>query len=160
MKKVMMILIPLALAAVLVAVFFSPSYSAAGRMMMGRGGHHGMGKDFLFYRLDQVSKDLNLNAAQQAKMDTFKQDLSSLMDQRMEKRRQIHDVVREELSKQNPDISKITPLIDKQIDETAQLAHDMVRRIESLYNDLTPEQRKILADHVKERMDSRERWHD
>ncbi len=161
MKKVLMIVIPVALVAVFIAIYSSPSFGLPGRMMMGhRGG--GMGKDFLFYRLDQLSKDLNLDQAQQAKMESFKQELSTLMDKRMEEGRSVHEEIRAELDKPNPDIKKVTSLIDQRIDAHAQMAHQMVQKVESFYNDLTPEQRKILVEHFKDHMRSGPRgdWRD
>ena len=143
MKKVLMIGIPIAVVALLIVAI--PSFGLA---RMHR--HSGMMKDFMMYKIDKLEKELNLNAAQQAKWDTFKSDLSNSIDQKMEKRKEIHEMVEQEMSKSNPDFTKISPLIHGQIDTTAQFAHDMVNRIGELVQDLTPEQKQILSKHIEE----------
>lgn len=146
MKRILVFGIPLAIVAILATAHFSHSFGSRHR-------HHGMAKDFAMYRLDKLSKELNLTPAQQAKLDSFKQDLSGVIDQRSEKRKEIRDLVKQELTKPNPDFSKIQPLIDQQIDELAQIGHQMVGRVGELYGDLTPEQKKMISDHILEKMD-------
>ena len=139
MKKALMIGIPIILVAGLLA--------AAGHGFRERH-HGGFAKDFLEYKLDRLSKELNLNPAQQAQLDRVKQDLESRMDQRMQKREEIHKLVKAELAKDNPDLSKIKPEIDKQIDDMAGFGHDVVNEISEFYSQLTPEQKKQLSSHL------------
>ena len=143
MKKALMIGIPILVVALLIVAI--PTFGLA---RMHR--HSGMMKDFMLYKIDKLEKDLNLNAAQQAKWDTFKNDLSKSIDQRMDKRKEIHEMVEQELAKSNPDFTKVSPLIHGQIDSTAQFAHDMVNRIGELVQDLTPEQKQILTKQIEE----------
>jgi len=144
MKKILMIGIPIAVVAIFLAAI--PSFGF-GRM---HHGHRGMMKDFLFYKIDKVAEDLNLNPAQKAQWDTFKKDLETNIDQRKDKRQELHELVKQELEKSNPDFGKVTPLIHGQIDSTAQFAHDMVNRVNELLTDLTPEQKQILAKKIAE----------
>jgi Spy/CpxP family protein refolding chaperone len=144
MKKTLLIGIPLALTVLLVVTL--PSFGL-GRMMHR---HHGMMKDFVFYQIDKVAKDLNLNASQQAQFDNLKKDISDKIDQRQEKRAEIHELVQQELTKSNPDFSRITPMIHTQIDSTAQFAHDTVNRLNEFMANLTPEQKQILAKKIEE----------
>jgi Spy/CpxP family protein refolding chaperone len=144
MKKALMIGIPIAVVALLIVAI--PTFGL-GRM---HHRHSAMMKDFMMYKIDKLEKDLNLNPAQQAKWDTFKNDLSSSIDQRMDKRNEIHTMVEQELAKSDPDFSKVAPLIHGQIDSTAQFAHDMVNRIGELMTDLTPEQKQILSKRIAE----------
>jgi Spy/CpxP family protein refolding chaperone len=147
MKKALMIGIPLILAAGLLA--------AAG---FGFRGHHpGFGKDFLEYKLDRMSKELELTPAQQAQLDRIKQDIESRMDDRMGKRAEIHQLLKDELSRDNPNLDKIKPVIDKQIDEMAQFGHDMVNEVNEFYSQLTPEQKKKVSGHILDRMEEHER---
>jgi len=148
-KKLWLLIIPAGLAAVFFGVQAAQSFGF-------RGHHHGMAKEFLEYRLEKLSKELNLNESQKAKLDTFKQDVETVMDQRREKRKEIHNIVKQELAKENPDFAKIRPVIDQQIDSVATLAHEFVGRIDELYNDLTPEQKKILRDRIAEKMEEHE----
>jgi Spy/CpxP family protein refolding chaperone len=143
MKKVLWIMIPIGLVALLFTAHLARS--------QGFHGHHGgMVKDFMMYRLDKLSKQLNLDAAQQAKMDSLKQDLSSIMDQRRTGHEQVHKAIKAELAKDNPDMTKIQPMIDQQIDDMAQAHHQIVARFIEFYGQLKPEQKKVVADHLTE----------
>ena len=146
MKKVLIVAIPVAVVALLLATL--PSFG------FGRGHrHHGMMKEFIMYKVDKLAEDLNLNSAQQARWDTFKKDLETSIEQRKGKREEIHETVKKELAKDNPDLTKVTPLVHGQIDSTAQFAHDMVNRVNELFSDLSPEQKKILSDKIMEMHD-------
>ncbi|HEY7161102.1 MAG TPA: Spy/CpxP family protein refolding chaperone [Acidobacteriota bacterium] len=156
-RKLLWLAIPVGVVAIVFGAHAAQSY----------GGFHGgfhhrgaMAKDFLEYRLDKLSKELNLNDEQKAKLDTFKQDMETAMDQRRETHDQIHQILKDELSKDNPDFDKIRPMIDQQIDAVAQSAHDFVGRVGDFYKDLTPEQKKILKDHIMERMGGHDRGED
>src|SRR5262245_335503 len=123
-RKLLLLIIPAGIAAVLFGALTAQSYGF-------HGFHHrgGMGKEFLEYKLDKLSKELNLNDTQKAKLDTFKQDIENAMDQSREKHEEIHNLVKDELSKDNPDFEKIRPMIDQQIDSFAQSAHVFVGRV-------------------------------
>jgi Spy/CpxP family protein refolding chaperone len=151
MKKLWLLLIPVAIG----AVFFT----ARGAQSFGFHGHrHGMAKEFLEYKMDKLSKELNLNESQKAKLNTFKNDIETVMDQRQEKHKEIHELLKAELSKENPDMAKIRPIIDQQIDSMADVAHQFVGKVDEFYNDLTPEQKKLLRDHIVEKMEDHDRW--
>jgi Spy/CpxP family protein refolding chaperone len=151
-RKLLWLIIPVGIGAVLFGAYTAQSYGYHG--FHHRGG--GMAKEFLEYRLDKLSKELSLNDEQKAKLDTFKQDIETAMDQKREKHQEIHKMVKEELSKDNPDFEKIRPMIDQQIDSFAQSAHEFVGRVGDFYNDLTPDQKKILKEHIMEKMGDHE----
>jgi Spy/CpxP family protein refolding chaperone len=144
MKKLLVIGIPVGIVALLLTTF------AFG---FGRHRHHGMMKDFMLYRIDKLADDLDLNAAQKAKWDLFKQDLVTNIDQRKDKRKEIHEIAQQELEKSNPDFTKITPMVHDQIDSTAQFAHDLVNRVNELLVDLSPEQKRKLSQRIIEMHD-------
>ena len=146
MKKILMIAIPVGVLALFVLAHQSYGFGRFGRH------HRGMAEDFIFWKIDRISQELNLNPSQQAKWDRFEQDLKESIDRRHESRKAIHDTVREELSKGEPDLSKLNASIHTQIDQTAQFAHDTVNRINELYTDLTPEQKKLLSEKIQQRI--------
>lgn len=146
-RKLWLLVIPIGLGAVLWGAHAAQSFG-------GFGGHHrGMGKEFLEYKLEKLSKELALDEKQKAKLDTFKGDIEAAMDQGRERRKEVHNLVKQEFAKENPDFNSIRPLIDQQIDATAQMAHQFVGRIGEFYNELTPEQKKKLRDHIAEKME-------
>jgi Spy/CpxP family protein refolding chaperone len=153
MKRILKFGVPIAVVAIFLTAAVAYSFGSRHRSP-------GVAKDFMMYRLDKLSKELNLTPDQQAKMDSFKQDLGNTIDQKFEKRKEVRDAIRAELSKPNPDITKIQPLIDQQIDDMAQSAHQMVGRMSEFYGQLTPDQQKILTQHFLDRMDDHHRSND
>ena len=144
-KKILLLAVPVAVIALLWTAHLALSY----------GGHRhggGMMGEFMIFRLERMAKDLNLDASQQAKLDGLKQDIKNIMDQRMEKGKGVHATIQQELSKPNPDFSKITPLIDQQIDDRAAIAHQMNGRVGEFLQSLTPAQKKQVADHFMQHM--------
>ena len=102
--------------------------------------------------MDRLSQELNLNSAQQTKLNDIKNNLTSMMEQRFETRKSTRGQILSELQKDNPDISKITPLIDQQIDAKAQAAHNLVAQFADFYSQLDPNQKKLFASHFAQRM--------
>ena len=146
MKKLLIIGIPVSV----IALFFAAYSFGFGS---GHSRPHGMMKDFMLWKMERISKELSLNPSQQAKWDAFQRDLISNIDDRMGSRKEIHETVKAELAK--GDVNKAKGIIHGQIDDRAQLAHQMVDRIAELYDDLTPEQRNLLLDKI-EQMHQRE----
>lgn len=152
MKKVLIFGIPvvLAVAVILFGAHAAHSFGAGGHMWHHDGGSMG-GGDYLSYRIDKMTKDLNLNAAQQAKIDSFKQQMQSNMGSGWESRKSIHEAIKTELAKGNPDFSQIAPLIDQQIDQRAQSAHALVAQFGEFYQTLSADQKKALATEFTNR---------
>ena len=142
-KKILWFVIPIGLVAVLLTAHAAQSFG-----FRHRGSGHM--KEFVMFKLDRLGKELNLNDSQTANLDSFKQDLEKIMDQHADKRSQIHSAVKEELSKQDPDLTNITPLINQRIDETAQVAHGLVDRFNQFFSSLTPEQKKTVSEKILE----------
>ena len=151
MKKVLMFGIPVVLAAavILFGAHYAQSFGG-GHMWHHDGGGMG-GGDYLSYRIDKMTKDLNLNAAQQAKIDSFKQQMQSMMGAGWDGRKSIHEAIKTELAKDNPDFSQIAPLIDQQIDQRAQNAHALVSQFGEFYQTLSADQKKTLATEFANR---------
>lgn len=149
MKKILMFAIPGVLV-VAGLLFFAHSAQSFG--FKGPMHRPSVMKDFILFRIDQMGKDLNLNPDQQTRFDALKSNVESMIDERMEKRKSIHDLVRDELQTSSPDLAKVAPLIDEQIDGTAQSAHQLVQQFTEFYNTLTPDQRKTLSEKILERM--------
>lgn len=152
MKKILIVAVPVGILAVF--LFATVGFSQ-GRGHHGHRGPHGMMKDFMLFKLDRLSKELNLNPSQQAKWDAFANDLEANMEERFSKRRDVHRQIHEELTKEDPDVNKVKALIHSQIDEHARTAHSMADRVLELYSDLNPEQKKLVSEHIAERWERR-----
>jgi Spy/CpxP family protein refolding chaperone len=152
MSKKWLLVIPAGVIAVLIA------FQAAQSFGFKRHNRHAMAQEFMEWRLEKFSKELNLDETQKAKLDAFKNDIHGVFEERREKRKEIHALVKEELSKDNPDLARLRPMVDQQIDSLAQTAHGFVGRVEEFYNGLTPEQKKILRDKIVEKMEDHDHY--
>jgi len=155
MKKLLIFGIPVVLAAavILFGAHYAQSFGAGGHMWHHDGGSMG-GGDYLSYRIDKMTKDLNLNAAQQAKIDSFKQQMQSNMGSGWESRKSMHEAIKAELAKPTPDFALIAPLIDQQIDQKAQNAHALVAQFGEFYQTLSADQKKTLATEFADHFNS------
>lgn len=150
MKKTWFVAIPVALVAVLITA------GAADTLGFGSHGRRSVIRDFLLFKIERVSHRLKLDPDQQATLEAFKKDLELMLDENREKRREGRDLLREELRKDNPDASKISALIHERIDNRARMAHHLTNRMNELFENLTPEQKKILSEIILERITERE----
>jgi len=150
MKKALFVAIPVALVAVLITAGTADS---VGLRSHGRGS---MLKDFLYFKIDRVSQELKLDPAQQTMVETFKKDLELMLEESLERRKGTRDLVREELRKDNPDANKISAQIHERIDDRARMAHQLTNRVNELFQNLTPDQKRIVSEMILERVAERE----
>ena len=104
MKKILWLVIPICLAALLLGAHAVFSFG---------GPHHsGAMGDMMIFQFERMAKDLNLTQDQQAKLDAIKQDSENNMQQSMEKHKQLHDTIQQQLSAGNLDFGQLRPLLD------------------------------------------------
>lgn len=145
MKKILWIVIPLCLAALLLGAHSAMSF----------GGHHmgGSMDDMMMFHLQSMAKDLNLTPDQQAKLDSMKQDAESRMQQGWAKHKQLHDAIQQQLSSGgNFDFAQIRTMLDAQIDDRAAAAHNAVAGYQQFFDQLTPDQKKAMSDQLRKKM--------
>ena len=116
---------------------------------MGGGGSM---EDSLVFHLQSMAKDLNLTPDQQAKLDAMKQDSETRMQQGWEKHKQLHDAIQQQVSTGVLDFAQIRTQLDAQIDDRAAAAHNALAKFQEFYDQLTPDQKKTMADHIKQQM--------
>jgi len=150
MKKVLWISLPIVLVALLFGVASVRAFE---------GGHHHMGpgpmgsmEDMMLFHLTSMAKDLNLTQAQQAKLDSMKQQAETNMQQGMEKHKQLHDAIQQQLNNGTFDFAQLRSQLDAQIDDRATTAHAMVAQFQEFFDQLTPDQKKSLSDAMKKQM--------
>jgi Spy/CpxP family protein refolding chaperone len=149
MKKTRLIAIP----AGILLLFFA---IRSAQSLPYRHFSRGMGHDFLEFRLDRLSRDLNLSETQKTKLEDLKKDIESMMDERAEKRLEARKSISDELLAKNFNVSAVTEILHNRIDERARLSHEMIDRIGQFCKDLTPDQRKILSERLLERFNDSE----
>jgi Spy/CpxP family protein refolding chaperone len=161
MRKILLIVAPVAL----VALLFAAYTALANDGMRGSMHHHeglGMSGEMMVFHLEHLAKDLNLTPDQQAKLDAIKQSLQQSMDQGMNTRDELHNTIQQQISSGTFDFGQIRPMLDAQIDARAAAAHQMIANLQDFYNGLTPDQKSKIASDMKSHMDMmqerKQRW--
>ena len=125
-------------------------------------GFHGMGchpgphgediADFILWKMDRHVKDLNLNDAQKGEYEKSKEEIRAGIAQAMERKKEFHRIVREEMDRENPDINALASLMK----DRAQHIPDMVSRpidlFVNFYNLLDENQQAKVIEMFRARM--------
>jgi Spy/CpxP family protein refolding chaperone len=127
-------------------------------------GFHGMGchpgphgediADFILWKMDRHVKELNLNDVQKKGYEKSKEQIREGIAEAIERKRDFHRIVHEEMDKENPDINALAGLMK----ERAQNIPDMVSRPIDLfvgfYNVLDESQKAKVIEMFRSRMGS------
>ncbi len=129
-----------------------------------RGGHGGCGggnrdpermKQFVTWRLDDKLDDLKATEAQRKSIHALKDGLFEDGKQVMEGQQAARAEAFAQLTSEQPDAQKLHALVDERFEAMRALAHKATDAALEAHKVLTPEQRKVLADEFRERMESR-----
>jgi len=140
-KKIIMGALILTLA-VVIGIGATIAYGPKGSWARGfPPGFHGMGchpgphgediADFIAWKMDRHVKDLNLSEVQKNEYEKIKKDIKAGIAEAIERKRDFHRMVHEEMDKENPDIRALAGLMK----ERAQHIPDMVSKPIDLFVD-------------------------
>jgi periplasmic protein CpxP/Spy len=155
MKKILWVVVPICIVALLVGAHTVFSLGESHHMMMGGGSM----EDMMLFHLQSMAKDLNLTLDQQAKLNSLKQDAENNMQQGWEKHKQLHDTIQQQLASGTFEFAQLRTLLDGQIDDHATAAHNMVARFQEFFDQLTPDQKKAMADELRQHMQHMDEMH-
>jgi len=163
-KKIIMGALILTLA-IVVGIGATIAYGPKGSWARGfPPGFHGMGchpgphgediADFILWKMDRHVKELNLNNDQKKEYEKSKEEIRAGIAQAIERKKDFHRVVHEEMDKENPDINALAGLMK----ERAQNIPDMVSRpidlFVNFYNLLDKDQQAKVIEMFRARMGS------
>ena len=125
---------------VLVGIGTTMTYGPRGSWAKGfPPGFHGMGchpgphgddiADFILWKMHRHVKELNLNDAQKKEYDKSKEEIGAGIAEAIERKKDFHRIVHEEMDKENPDINALAGLMK----ERAQNIPDMVSKSIDLF---------------------------
>jgi hypothetical protein len=161
-KKIIIGALILALA-IVVGIGATIAYGPMGSWARGfPPGFHGMGcharahgkdiADFILWKLDRHVKELNLNEAQKKEYEKSKEEIRAGIAEAIERKKDFHRIVHEEMDKENPDINALAGLMK----ERAQNIPDMVSKPIDLfvhfYNLLDENQKAKVIGMLRLRM--------
>ena len=163
-KKIIMGALILTLA-IVVGIGATIAYGPKGSWARGfPPGFHGMGchpgphgediADFILWKMDRHVKELNLNNNQKKEYEKSKEEIRAGIAQAIERKKDFHRVVHQEMDKENPDINALAGLMK----ERAQNIPDMVSRpidlFVNFYNLLDKDQQAKVIKMFRARMGS------
>jgi periplasmic protein CpxP/Spy len=116
----------------------------------GPGHHHGSG--FFPKAIAAVKAKLNLTSAQQLAWDNAVAHARTVHQNARESRGQVHEAMRAELAKPEPNLAAVAALADD-VEQQNRSARKQVRdEWLAFYNALSPTQKAIVRDVLTERM--------
>ena len=161
-KKIIMGALILTLA-IVVGIGATIAYGPKGSWARGfPPGFHGMGchpgphgediADFILWKMDRHVKELNLNNDQKKEYEKSKEEIRAGIAQAIERKKDFHRVVHEEMDKENPDINALAGLMKGR----AQNIPDMVSRpidlFVNFYNLLDKDQQAKVIEMFRARI--------
>lgn len=109
--------------------------------------------EFFIWRMDKEMQQLNLTAAQKAKYDEIKENLSTHLSEGSDNRRELMEKFHAEMNKENPDVKFLIETLKTKLDKVYDFAHENIELFEEFYNMLDTGQQQMLTDKIKERME-------
>ena len=139
---------------VLTGLGFTAAYSPHGRWH--KGYHHGFQSedvtDFILWKMDRHVKDLNLDDSQRQEYENIKAEVKANITAAMERRREFHDMVHNEMRKENPDLNALAVEVKKRLETVPDLIGENIDLFLRFYNVLNGEQKAQMIEMFRSRM--------
>lgn len=126
----------------------------------GCGGHGGSAEErssrayqFLTWKTDDALKELDATDAQKKEVNAIKDRLFEDGKELFVRNREVKTELFAQWEAAQPDATKVHQLVDERFDALRAFAHKVADGALELHRILTPEQRKEVTDHAKERME-------
>ena len=140
---------------VIMGLGFTAACGPHGRWHKGyhRGFHSDDVADFISWKMDKHVKELNLNDSQMQQYEEIKGQVKTNITAALERRRGFHDMVHNEMSKENPDLNALAVEVKKRLETMPEIIGENIDLFLKLYNDvLDPEQKAQLIEMFRSRM--------
>ena len=163
-KKKTFVIVSISLLVIIVLGFsFVMITGACGRGPMGYHGFQKRGMppfmhkeigSFMLWRLDKGAKTLDLSEVQQNEYNNFRSKLEETMDHGLKTRMEFKTQTMAEFDKENPDLAVITEKVQANIELMSDSLSENLALFTDFYNSLDNDQKKIITEKIKERMES------
>jgi hypothetical protein len=163
-KKIIMGALILTLA-IVVGIGATVAYGPKGSWARGfPPGFHGMGchpgphgediADFILWKMDRHVKELDLNDAQKKEYEKSKEELRAEIAGVIERKKDFHRIVHEEMDKENPDINALAGLMKERAQNIPDMVSKPIDLFVNFYSLLDENQKARVIDRFRSRMDS------
>jgi Spy/CpxP family protein refolding chaperone len=116
------------------------------------GFHNEDVADFISWKMDRHMKLLNLDDSQKQEYEWLKGQVKGNITEAMERRREFHSVLHEEMSKANPDLNAVANLAKDRLEKMPDMIGKNLDLFMDFYNRvLTDEQRAEVIRMIRDR---------
>lgn len=129
---------------------FHPGFHRAG---FHPGPHGEDVADFILWKMDKHVRELNLNEAQRQEYEKAKGEIKANLAEAMKRRMELHDMVRDELSKESPDLNALAGLVKERVNHIPDMISQHIDRFMRFYNTLDEDQQAQVIEMFRRRMD-------
>jgi hypothetical protein len=121
-----------------------------------KGYHHGFHSedvaDFISWKMDRHVKDLNLNETQKQEYENLKEQVTVSITEAMERRREFHRMMHEEINKESPNLNNVANLARERLQKMPDIIGKNLDLFMDFYNRvLTDEQRTKVIEMIRSR---------
>jgi hypothetical protein len=127
-------------------------------------GFHGMGchpgphgediADFILWKTDRHVKELNLNDIQKKGYEKSKEQIRAGIAEAIERKKDFHRIVHEEMDKENPDLSALASLMKERAQNIPDMVSKPIDLFVNFYNLLDENQKAKVIEMFRARMGS------
>ena len=151
--------------AVLVGIGATTVCGPKGSWARGFGpGFHGMGcppgihgediADFILWKMDRHVKELNLSDDQKKAYEKSKEEIRAGIAEAIERKKDFHRIVHEEMDKESPDINALAGLMKERAQHIPDMVSKPVDLFVNFYNLLDKDQQARMIEMFRARMAS------
>ena len=109
--------------------------------------------DFIIWKMDKHVRELNLNEAQRQEYEKLKGEIKTNLAEAMKRRLEFHDILRDEMSKEDPDLNALASLIKDRVNHIPEMISGHIDLFMSFYNTLDRDQKAQVIEMFRRRMD-------
>jgi hypothetical protein len=108
--------------------------------------------DFILWKMDRHVKEMNLNDPQMEQYEEIKDQVKANITAAMERKREFHDIIHNEMGKENPNLNALAVEVKKRLETLPEVIGENIDLFLGLYNVLNPEQKAQLIEMFRHRM--------
>jgi hypothetical protein len=108
--------------------------------------------DFILWKMDKHVKELDLNEAQRQEYEKAKGEIKATIAEGMKRRMEFLDILRDEMSKENPDMDALASLVKERVNHLPDMVSKNIYLFMSFYNTLDGDQKAQVIEMFRHRM--------
>jgi len=108
--------------------------------------------DFILWKMDRHVKDLNFDDSQRQEYEKIKEQVKRNITEAMERRKEFHRFMHEEVNKENPDLNAVANFVKERLQKMPDMIGKHLDLFMDFYNRvLNDEQRAMVVEMIRNR---------